>query len=63
MLIERIREWFIRANQTSQQSLLQPRDLERIDDLFRALAQLDSAVKPSLYWEERSKLNLARCDS
>jgi putative sugar O-methyltransferase len=60
MLIERIREWFIRANQISKQDRLRPHDLERMDDMFKALSRADASVKPSLYWEELNKMNLAQ---
>jgi putative sugar O-methyltransferase len=60
MLTERILEWFIRANQKSTQQRLQPHELERIDDMYKALAQAPPSVKPSLYWEELNKMNLAQ---
>lgn len=60
MLIKRIREWFIRANQVSNGTHLQPHELARIDDMFKALSDAPPAAKPSRYWDELNKMNLAQ---
>lgn len=60
MLIDRIREWFIRANQSSKREQLQPQELQRIEEMFRALSNAPSQVRPSRYWEELNKMNVAQ---
>lgn len=60
MLTDRILEWFIRANQKSTNERLEAHELERIDNMFQTLAQAPVLVKPSLYWEELNKMNLAQ---
>ncbi len=60
MLIDRFREWFIRANQGAKREQLRPEDLARIDEMFRGLSDATSEVKPSRYWEELNKMNLAQ---
>ena len=60
MLIERIRERFIRANQTSKREQLKPQELLRIDEMFRVLSSAPPQVRPSRYWEELNKMNVAQ---
>jgi putative sugar O-methyltransferase len=60
VLLDRIRERFIRANQSSQREQLRPQDAARIDDMFQALADAPPQVRPSRYWEELNKMNVAQ---
>jgi putative sugar O-methyltransferase len=60
MLIDRLREWFIRANQSFTREQLGREELARIDDMFCALAEAPGQVRPSRYWEELNKMNLAQ---
>ncbi len=60
MLIDKFRERFIRANQSSQREQLRPEALARIDEMFHSLAGAPSQVRPSRYWEELNKMNVAQ---
>jgi putative sugar O-methyltransferase len=60
MAIGKLKEWFIRTSQTSHQKHLAPEDLDRIADMFSALARGEPLARPSRYWEELNKMNLAQ---
>lgn len=60
MLIDQLRERFIRANQTAKREQLRPESRARIEEMFRALSSAPSEVKPSRYWEELNKMNVAQ---
>jgi SAM-dependent methyltransferase len=56
----RLREWFIRARQTSGQQRMTPEEVDRIAGMFLALAKGEPLARPSRYWEELNKMNLAQ---
>lgn len=60
MALGKLREWFIHACQTSHRQRLAPEDLDRIADMFSALARGERLARPSRYWEELNKMNLAQ---
>jgi putative sugar O-methyltransferase len=60
MAIGKLREWFVRARQTSSQRRLEPEDQERIANMFSALDRGEQRARPSRYWEELNKMNLAQ---
>jgi SAM-dependent methyltransferase len=62
MAIEKLKEWFIRAGQSSHQRRLAPQDSARIANMFSALATEEPLAHPSLYWEELNKMNLAQLE-
>ena len=62
MNIDRSKEWFIRSRQTAHQHRLQPQDLERIASMFGALAVGEPLARPSRYWEELNRMNLAQME-
>lgn len=56
----KLREWFIRARQTSGHQRMAPEELDRIANMFLALAKGEPLARPSRYWEELNKMNLAQ---
>jgi putative sugar O-methyltransferase len=60
MAIGKLREWFIRASQTYHQQRLAPEDLDRIADMVSTLTRGEPLARPSRYWEELNKMNLAQ---
>ena len=60
MALGKLKEWFIRANQTSHQQRLAPEDIDRIADMFSTLTTGEPLARPSRYWEELNKMNLAQ---
>jgi len=62
MALEKLKEWFIRASQSSQQRRLAPQDSERIANMFSSLARGEPLARPSQYWEELNKMNLAQLE-
>lgn len=60
MVIGKLREWFIRARQTSHQQRLTSEDLDRIANMFSTLSKGEPLARPSRYWEELNKMNLAQ---
>ena len=59
-MLDGIRERFIRANQTSAQRRLTSEDLSRINEMLANLAKGETATRPSRYWEELNKMNMAQ---
>jgi putative sugar O-methyltransferase len=59
-MIRPLREWFIRTRQTSHHQRLKTADLERITEMSTALAKGELLTRPSRYWEELNKMNLAQ---
>jgi len=59
-MLDGIRERFIRANQTSVQRRLTSEDLARINEMLANLAKGETATRPSRYWEELNKMNMAQ---
>lgn len=55
-----LREWFIRARQASHRQRTTPEELERIADMFSTLARGEPLARPSRYWEELNRMNLAQ---
>lgn len=60
MALLNLRERFIRARQTSGQENVTKEDLERINAMFSTLANAEPLARPSRYWEELNKMNLAQ---
>lgn len=59
-MLDAIRERFIRANQTTGQRRLAPEDLARINEMLANLAKGEALTRPSRYWEELNKMNMAQ---
>ena len=55
-----LREWFIRARQSSRQQNITQEELDRINAMFSTLAKAEPLARPSRYWEELNKMNLAQ---
>jgi putative sugar O-methyltransferase len=62
MWIEKIKEWMIRAHQSSHRQSLATQDSERIASMFSALATEEPLARPSRYWQELNKMNLAQLE-
>jgi putative sugar O-methyltransferase len=60
MAFGKLKEWFIRASQTARHQHLSAEDMDRINGMFAALAKGDPLARPSRYWEELNKMNLAQ---
>jgi putative sugar O-methyltransferase len=60
MAFTNLREWFIRKRQMSNGQQLTTEELQRIADMFSALAKGQPLARPSRYWEELNKMNLAQ---
>jgi putative sugar O-methyltransferase len=60
MLAEKLREMLIRRGQARGHAAAPSADLERIDAMFAGMQRGDPRARPSLYWEELNKLNLAQ---
>jgi putative sugar O-methyltransferase len=60
MMAEKLREILIRRGQAAGRMTLPTADRERIDAMFAELRRGDPRARPSLYWEELNKLNLAQ---
>jgi len=60
MALHNLREWFIRARQTSHQQHVAPEELDRIAGMFSTLARGEPLARPSRYWDELNKMNLAQ---
>jgi SAM-dependent methyltransferase len=59
-MLDAIQERFIRANQTSGQHRLASEDLARINEMLATLASGEPLTRPSRYWEELNKMNMAQ---
>ena len=59
-MLDAIRERFIRSNQTSDQRRLTSEDLARINTMLANLAKGEVRTRPSRYWEELNKMNMAQ---
>lgn len=55
-----LREWFIRARQSSSQQNIAEQELDRINAMFSTLTKAEPLARPSRYWEELNKMNLAQ---
>lgn len=62
MAIDQLKEWFIRSRQTAHQSRLPSEGLERIGMMFAALEADEPLARPSRYWEELNRMNLAQME-
>jgi putative sugar O-methyltransferase len=60
MFADRLREILIRRGQAGYRGRLPALEQSRIDAMFVGLANGDPRARPSLYWEELNKLNLAQ---
>lgn len=60
MLIEKIKEAFIRRSQTSTRDRLGAADAERLAHMFAAMKNGSIHTQPSRYWEELNKMNMAQ---
>lgn len=60
MLIKRIKESFIQTHQRSTGESLGADDLARLDAMFDAVEAGDVLARPSKYWIELNKMNLAQ---
>jgi putative sugar O-methyltransferase len=60
VIFQRAAEFYIRANQRSKQQRLSAAESEQIECMFQDLATADASVRPSRYWEELNKMNLAQ---
>ncbi|HKO03863.1 MAG TPA: putative sugar O-methyltransferase [Candidatus Acidoferrales bacterium] len=63
MAIDKLKEWFIRSSQKqSRERRLAPQDAERISKMFATLAAEEPLARPSQYWQELNKMNLAQME-
>jgi putative sugar O-methyltransferase len=60
MALERIKELIIRRHQESATRRLPPADAERLAAMFASIESGDSRARPSKYWVELNKMNLAQ---
>lgn len=60
MLIERIKEAYIRRHQSAAECEIEPADLVRLDAMFAAMQAGDAQAGPSRYWIELCRMNLAQ---
>jgi putative sugar O-methyltransferase len=60
MIIEAIKERAIRSRQTSRNERLAAHELDRISQMFIALEAGHPAARPSRYWNELNKMNVAQ---
>jgi putative sugar O-methyltransferase len=60
MLMGRIKELFIKRHQESSAQRLAVEDAERLAAMFASMESGDSRARPSRYWVELNKMNLAQ---
>jgi putative sugar O-methyltransferase len=60
MLIERITKSIIRRRQMVSECRLSPEDVERLTAMFASLELGDARARPSKYWVELNRMNLAQ---
>src|SRR6202035_3801334 len=60
MVVAKIREFLIRRSQEADTRRLASEDLERLDYMFSSIESGDVLARPSKYWVELNKMNLAQ---
>src|SRR6202140_4301150 len=60
MVVAKIREFLIKRSQEADTRRLASEDLERLDAMFSSIELGDSRARPSKYWVELNKMNLAQ---
>jgi putative sugar O-methyltransferase len=60
MLIAKIREFLIKRSQEADTRRLSSEDLERLGSMFSSIESGDVLARPSKYWVELNKMNLAQ---
>jgi putative sugar O-methyltransferase len=60
MALAKIKELLIKRQQTAGARRLRPEDVERMATMFASVESGDVRARPSKYWEELNKMNLAQ---
>ena len=60
MVVAKIREYLIKRSQEADSRQLAPEDLERLDAMFSSVESGDVLARPSKYWVELNKMNVAQ---
>src|ERR1700686_1707390 len=60
MVVAKIREFLIKRSQEADTRRLASEDLERLDAMFSSIESGDVLARPSKYWVELNKMNLAQ---
>jgi putative sugar O-methyltransferase len=59
-MLERFKERLIKGKQAASAARLAPEDVERLHAMFNSLELGDSRARPSKYWVELNKMNMAQ---
>src|ERR1700691_1034164 len=60
MVVAKIREFLIKRSQKADTRRLSSEDLERLGSMFSSIESGDVLARPSKYWVELNKMNLAQ---